>query len=218
LNCCSQTDGKALKEGAAVKFTKRYDDRKGKDRAEDVTGGCEEEDDGYGGGGGGSGSRGGTGGVTGAPPPGKSVGSVVRWTEKGFGFIKPDDGSEDIFCHHSQINGGNALVQGTTVFYVKSYDDSKGKDRATDVDGGITEDFRSGGGGGGYGGGGGGYGGGGGGYGGDRYGGGGGDRYGGGGGGGRDNYGGGRDSYGGGRDGGRDRGGDRYGGGGGGRY
>eukprot|EP00962_Isochrysis_galbana_P024633 scaffold7566_cov122-Isochrysis_galbana.AAC.11 len=116
----AQTDGKALKEGATVQFTKRYDDRKGKDRAEDVTGGCEEEDDGYGGGGGGGGgSRGGTGGVTGKPPSGKVVGSVVRWTEKGFGFIKPEDGSEDIFCHHSQINGGNALVQGTTVFYVK---------------------------------------------------------------------------------------------------
>ena len=40
----SITDGKMLKEGATVQFVKAYDERKGKDRADQVTGGCEEEE------------------------------------------------------------------------------------------------------------------------------------------------------------------------------
>ena len=154
-------DGKMLKEGSKVEFVKQYDERKGKDRAEEVTGGVPEEEGGFGGGGGGGG-RGGPGGVSGPPPEGKVQGLALRWSEKGFGFIKPDDGGEDLFCHFSQIDDGNALKEGTTVHFVKQYDEMKGKDRAVQVVGGIQEE--RGGGGGGYGGGGGGYGGGGGGY------------------------------------------------------
>nr|XP_043625234.1 glycine-rich protein 2 [Erigeron canadensis] len=162
---------------------------------------------------------------------------TVKWFNdtKGFGFITPDDGGEDLFVHQSSIrtDGFRSLGDGETVEYVIE-NGSDGRTKAADVTGpdgapvqGSTRGGGGGGGGGrdggGYGGGGGGYGGGGGGYGGGggrgggRYGGGGGDRYGGGGGGygggGGGGYGGGGGGYGGG--GGRGRGG---GGGGGGCY
>ena len=75
-----------------------------------------------------------------APPPanGRERGTVSRWTERGFGFITPKDGGEDLFCHFSNIEDGNSLEPGTVVEFVKIFDDRKGKERAEQVTGGVT--------------------------------------------------------------------------------
>ena len=67
----------------------------------------------------------------------KSTGVAIRWNEKGFGFIKPDDGGEDLFCHFSSITDGKMLKEGARVQFVKRFDDRRGKERAEEVTGGV---------------------------------------------------------------------------------
>jgi CspA family cold shock protein len=43
---------------------------------------------------------------------------IIKWfdPEKGYGFITPDEGSKDLFVHHSELSGGN-VNEGDKVSY-----------------------------------------------------------------------------------------------------
>jgi cold shock CspA family protein len=70
----------------------------------------------------------------------RQIGEATRWNPRGFGFIKPSNGGEDLFCHVSAITDGNVLREGDMVEYEAEYDDRKGKNsqrnRAIKVTGG----------------------------------------------------------------------------------
>lgn len=57
--------------------------------------------------------------------------------EKGFGFITPTDGGEDIFVHFSAIDtdGFKSLGEGEPVEFNMQYDEQKGKYSAAQVTG-----------------------------------------------------------------------------------
>jgi cold shock CspA family protein len=69
-------------------------------------------------------------------------GIALRWNaERGFGFIKPDQGDEDVFCHVSAIKGGNRLRDGASCEFKIEYDDCRGKHHAAEVSGeAVTTD------------------------------------------------------------------------------
>jgi cold shock CspA family protein len=77
------------------------------------------DDEGEGGGGGGA----------------EENGVVKNWmSEKGFGFIQPKEGGDDLFCHtRSLLDGEGSVEKGDLVTFQKSYNDRKGKHEASEV-------------------------------------------------------------------------------------
>ncbi len=92
-------------------------------------------------GGGGGFDRGGGGGFGGGERQRGAVmgsgGGVVKWFNptKGFGFIKPDDGGQDIFVHISAVEqaGLSGLNEGQTVNFDLEQDRRSGKTSATNL-------------------------------------------------------------------------------------
>lgn len=53
---------------------------------------------------------------------------------KGFGFIKPDDGGNDVFFHVSALKDGDDIAEGKAVTYEMGSDPKTGKSKAVSVD------------------------------------------------------------------------------------
>lgn len=121
-------DGDTLRGGERVTYEAEWDDRKGKYRASTWT-------------------------VDASGAGAAMLPGVLKkyFTGKGFGFIEPQDGSEDLFAHQRQFSGDpNSIQDGMKVKYEVEWDGKKGKNKA----GSWCADNGFGGGGGGYGGGG----------------------------------------------------------------
>lgn len=61
-------------------------------------------------------------------------GTISKLTDRGFGFIKQEDGSE-LFFHRSQVDGDafDSLTQGQSVTYEKGMGQRSGKEEAQKV-------------------------------------------------------------------------------------
>ena len=63
------------------------------------------------------------------------IGKVKMFNdEKGFGFIKPDDGSSDVFFHVSALREGDEITVGKAVTFEIGVDPKSGKSKAVSVD------------------------------------------------------------------------------------
>ena len=60
---------------------------------------------------------------------------MVQRTEKGYGFIQPDQGGKDVFVHISAVerSGMRGLAEGQRVSYDVEADRRSGKESATNL-------------------------------------------------------------------------------------
>jgi cold shock protein len=64
-----------------------------------------------------------------------ATGKINMWDEeKGFGFIKPDDGSVDVFFHVTALREGDKIARDKAVSFEVGVDPKSGKSRAVSVD------------------------------------------------------------------------------------
>jgi CspA family cold shock protein len=62
-------------------------------------------------------------------------GNIKMFNEdKGFGFIKPDDGSGDVFFHVSALREGEEIITGKAGTFEIGIDPKSGKSKAVSVD------------------------------------------------------------------------------------
>jgi cold shock protein len=54
--------------------------------------------------------------------------------ERGFGFIKPDDGGADVFFHVSALREGDEITKDKAVTFEVGVDPKSGKTKAVSVD------------------------------------------------------------------------------------
>ena len=54
--------------------------------------------------------------------------------DKGYGFIKPDDGGNDVFFHVSSLREGDEVVRDAVVRFEMGVDQKSGKPKAVSVD------------------------------------------------------------------------------------
>jgi len=160
ISAVEQAGLRGLNEGDLVNFELEQDRRSGKLSAGQlvVTGQGAAPSRGGGGGGGGGGfdrprggggggfdrprggGFGGGGGGGGGRPAGDPAGAgagTVKWFNptKGFGFIQPDDGGQDVFVHISAVEqaGLRGLNEGQQVAYDLEADRRSGKTSATNL-------------------------------------------------------------------------------------
>jgi len=72
------------------------------------------------------------------PPPAapSNTGVVKVWfEEKGFGFVTPASGGDDVFVHRNALKDGQTLMQGATVHYSAIWNPQKNKFTAQDLTG-----------------------------------------------------------------------------------
>jgi CspA family cold shock protein len=64
-----------------------------------------------------------------------SIGKVKLYNaDRGFGFIKPDDGTGDVFFHVTALREDDAIEVGAAVKYEIGHDAKTGKSKALSVD------------------------------------------------------------------------------------